>query len=188
MCDFILKNKKGYTLTELIFAMAINLLIFSILCGVLVSVLRRNNTQDHVVRNEENSCIAMEKLVKGIRSAGYNPRVIKFSAISSVSDTSLTINQDLNEDGTVETILYKYNSTQKKITKTSNGVNTLIAGNIDALTFIPKDSGGITTYSKSAVKQIQIYLTGRTEFADPGYSLNGGYRTFNISSIVLLRN
>ncbi len=64
----------------------------------------------------------------------------------------------------------------------------VLAENIQDLKFTMLTANQSVTNQWSAMRSAKIQVTARTRTADPGYVLNGGYRSLDLSMDVLLRN
>jgi hypothetical protein len=66
--------------------------------------------------------------------------------------------------------------------------NMVLAENFQAMTLTFLTVGKIPTSQWSTMRSAHVEITARTRTPDPGYTLNGGYRTIALSMDILLRN
>lgn len=133
----IMNTQKGFTLVEIMVALVMSGI-------VLVAVYSTYTVQNIAATRQQQMAdlqaevrFAIYNMVQEIRMAGYDPTESASSAITAADDKSISFSMDLNRDGdtadTNETITYNYDSTNKKITRsTSGGTAQPFAQNIAA--------------------------------------------------------
>lgn len=72
----IRNRNRGFTLVELMIAMAVGGIVMAAVMTAFMSQHRSYLAQDDVVEMQQNVRVAMDMLVRDIRSAGYNPNNI----------------------------------------------------------------------------------------------------------------
>jgi type IV pilus assembly protein PilW len=187
----------GFTLIELMVAIAIGLVVMAAVATTFTSQTRAYSAQEQINQMEQNLRGALDIMTREIKMAGYNPNGGTVTGVASYSSTSLTIQADIDGNGTLlasgtgsdtanEQIAYAYDSVNKKITRqVGGGTATTLAENISALTFTYYQTSGTTlATSASNIRRIKIAMTGITAKPDPAYTTNGGYRTVDLSAIV----
>jgi hypothetical protein len=142
----------------------------------------------------------MDMMAREIGMAGYDPVRVNFDSNTAnnfngvtVNASQLQIKADLNSDGVIdtsneETIVYAFDATNKRITRTIGSDTQPFAENVEPFTFEYLDGGGNVTATSANVRRIRITITGRTAKPDPNYSANSGYRTYTLTSVVAPRN
>lgn len=193
-------RQKGFTLVELMIAMAIGLVVLGAVFSVFILQNKTFSNQEELVALQQNIRGGMDMVAREIGMAGYDPTGLNtdnttandFSGIP-VSSSQLQLQADLDGSGSIDTTsqenaIYTYDSTNKKITRNIGGGAQPFLENIEAFTFAYLDGSGNTTTVAANVRQIRIAITGRTANPDPNYSSNGGYRTFALTSVVAVRN
>ena len=207
-------RQQGFTLIELLIAMALALIIIGALSGAFVSQRKAYDTQEQISEMNQNARAALGMMSGEIKMAGFaptgydtayenDPTVAQTSPMMQRIDstaarfvgipygeTELQIIADLNGDGdtsdTDENVTYAYDSTNKKITRTTGGATDDLVENIQSFTFKYLESDGVTEVTNSAnvgnIREIQITITARTAEPDPDYSDNSGYRTTTLTS------
>ena len=187
----------GFTLIELMVAIAIGLVVMAAVATTFTSQTRAYSAQEQINQMEQNLRGALDIMTREIKMAGYKPNGGTVTGVASYSSTSLTIQADIDGNGTLlasgtgsdtanEQIAYAYDSVNKKITRqVGGGTATTLAENISALTFTYYQTSGTTlATSASNIRRIKIAMTGITAKPDPAYTTNGGYRTVDLSAIV----
>jgi type IV pilus assembly protein PilW len=100
-------RKKGFTLVELMIALALTGIVMASIYKALASSQKVYTAQDQVVETQENVRAAMDFMVRGIRMAGYNPAgsATAFGFVNDASTgritsaSSIAFDVDDNEDG-----------------------------------------------------------------------------------------
>ena len=183
-------KENGFTVVEMLVAMAIALVVLTSLSSAFVTQRKTLNSQEQITDMVQTSRNIMDMITREVMLAGYNPTSATMVGISYDS-SQLEIRADLSGDGdtgdTNENIIYTYDSTNHQITREegSGTTTTLPLGeNIEAFTFQYYDADGNTTTTDGDIRQIEISVTTRTAAADPNYSTNDGYRTSTLTSYI----
>jgi type IV pilus assembly protein PilW len=183
----------GFTLLELIIAMALGLIVFASVATTFTSQTRAYSAQEQINQMEQNARGALDIMSREIKMAGYKPNGGSVSGVVSYTATSLTIQADLNADGAIgmgggdnEQITYTYDNTNKLLSRqVGSAAAATLAENISAFAFVYYQASGTTlATSTSNIRRIKIALTAKTEKPDPGYPSNGGYRTVDLSTTI----
>ena len=111
-----LHNQRGFTMVELALATAILGLVMAGLLGVLTASRNAYWRGTNTVSAQQNARVALDRMAKEIREAGYHPRppdtmpatcasppCWTFVPIVSQTATSLTLQFDWNADGAIST-------------------------------------------------------------------------------------
>jgi type IV pilus assembly protein PilW len=184
-----LRNITGFTLTELMVAMAIGMVVLSAVTTTFMAQARFYNAQEQINEMQQNARGALDVITRELKMAGYKPNGGTFDGVT-YSVSQLMIQADLDGNGGISTsssaneqITYAYDSTNKRITrKMGTGTVEALADNITAFTFGYLDSSGATTTTSSSIRQVAISITAVTAKPDPNYSSNNGYRNYQISA------
>jgi type IV pilus assembly protein PilW len=186
-----LRNITGFTLTELMVAMAIGMVVLSAVTTTFMAQARFYNAQEQINEMQQNARGALDVITRELKMAGYKPNGGTFDGVT-YSVSQLMIQADLDGNGGISTsssaneqITYAYDSTNKRITrKMGTGTVEALADNITAFTFSYLDSSGATTTTSSSIRQVAISITAVTTKPDPNYSSNNGYRNYQISATI----
>jgi type IV pilus assembly protein PilW len=183
----------GFTLIELMIAMAIGMIVFASVATTFTSQTRAYSAQEQINQMEQNARGALDIMLREIKMAGYKPNGGSVSGVVSYTSTSLTIQADLNADGSIsmdaahyEQIAYTYDSSNKRIRRqVGNAAADTLAENISAFAFTYYQASGTTLATSAAnIRRVKIAITAKTEKPDPGYLSNGGYRTVDLSATI----
>ena len=194
-------SEKGFTLVELLIAMAASLIVLGAICGTFIVQNKSYEQQAQIIEMQENSRAGIQMMTREIMMAGYDPTGNAGAGIVAASANSIQFTMDLDGDqnvtGSNENVTYALDTTDNQLTRkgTAGGNADPLAENIPAggLVFRYYDSGNtellpspfLSLADMAAVRRITIQLTARTKKPDPDY---GGYRTRTLTSDVTPRN
>jgi len=175
------RNQAGFTLVEMMVSLVVTLLIVASAYAVFAVQNKSANIQNEVTAMQQNGRIAMDALVTEIRRGAYNNPENPAGATITVdaSGNVITIQKDVNDDGTIndtlgstaddeEWIVLQVNSKnqlQKDILRKSDGSDVqtqILADNIVSLSFSP---AGATDPDS-----VSVVLSVRTENEDPSWT------------------
>jgi len=179
-----LKKTEGFTLIELMVAIAIGMVVLAAVTTTFMSQTKFYSAQEQVNEMEQNARGALDLIARELKMAGYKPNGGSFSGIT-YDTTQLRIQADISgTDGLTtsanEDIIYTYNSTNKQILRNGQA----LADNIWAFNFSYLDSAGAATTTTANIRQVAISITARTAKPDPNYSPNGGYREYSVTATI----
>ena len=207
MDDSIGTKERGFTLIEMLISMTIGLIVLGALVSTFIIQRKVYDVQEQVTEMMQNARAAMDIMANDLRMAGYydptGPTTMQRADASDLTTfvgipydaSQLQIIQDFRgnnsgdpPDGDTadpdERIIYAYDAANLRITKNSQP----FAENIQAFNFAYLISPGNSTTLTAAIRQIEVTITARTSKPDPRYSLNGGYRTFTLTSAITPKN
>ena len=99
----IKKNKDGFTLIELMIAMAISTVVMAAIYSAQKSQLKSHITQQKVVEMQQNARAAMYVMEREIKMSGYdfhrNPNCIQGADITAADDDTITFSISAISDG-----------------------------------------------------------------------------------------
>ncbi len=187
-----LNTERGFSLIELLSSIAISGIILAAITATFISQSRSYDAQAQINGMQQGARAAMGMITREARMAGYNTNVAAvFDGITyNVNEIRIqaNLNGDTNTDDANEDITYEYDTVNKLIERTTGGNTEILVENIDEFTFsYLNETGGAATTSDD-IRQIQITITAKTRKPDPGYAINGGYRTFTLTSLITPRN
>ena len=181
---------RGFSLLELIMAMAIGLIVLSTAYTIFAVQNKSLKNQEQIVEMQQNVRAAMDMVCRDVRMAGYNPARATFAGVI-VDSSQLEIKTDLDGDAAIssqEDIVYALDSSTLRIMRSAGGSPHTLAENIEGFTFQYLDAAGNVTAANANVRMIGVTIRGRTALPDPLYHVNGGYRTYTLTSKVIARN
>ena len=186
-------NKKGFTLVELLVALALSGLVVTAIYAAYQSQHKTYIVQESVAEMQQNLRAAMYLMTQEIRMAGYDPRGATDAGIvaGDFDDDEIRFRKDSNGSGTIEdTIgedvtysLYSSGGIQKLGRKYPASANMPVALNIDALNFVYLDEDDAITATASEIRSVQITLVARTGRSDPDYTNTFEYFNLQDQSI-----
>ena len=176
-----MRSQKGFTLVELLVAMAIAGIVMAAGYSMYISQQKAYQTTEDVSALQQNLRSAMYFIEHDMRMAGYNPtrssQAFSFTDIASNSCTFLT---DTSEDGVLQneseriTYLLSGNMLQKRF---GTGTPQTIAENITGLSFVWYNNAGSTPANGGDVRRVEVTITG-----------TDGQHTRQLSSMIVCRN
>jgi type IV pilus assembly protein PilW len=89
-------KSRGFTLVELLVAMAVSSIILGIIYATYQAQLKSQMTQQQVVEMQQNARAAMFAMEREIRLAGYDPTESFVPQITSAQTGSITFTMDIN--------------------------------------------------------------------------------------------
>jgi len=178
-------NTQGFTLVELIVAMAVSLLVIGAIGSTFLSQNKSYMVQEEVVAMQQNLRAAMFYMQREIRMAGYDPTGNAGASImiANVAELQFTIDEngngyltdpdspyandsneqiryalknDLNRDGIAD------GSPCSLGREAWNGGLQTVAENIDALNFVYLDADGNPTAVLADIRSVEITIVART--------------------------
>ncbi len=201
------QKESGFTLIEVIVAMALGLVILIGVYNLLTYTSKSYRVQDRVVEMHQNARTAMDIMTRELKMAGYDPLGIANARVISAQENQIRFTlditstysgdhpdgdtQDPNEDITYA--LYTPSDGIQKLGRAPHGGTFQpIAEHIQSLEFAYRNENGALlgtpVANPSDIRSIDITLTARTSDPDPNYPHNGGYRTYVLTAQVIPRN
>jgi type IV pilus assembly protein PilW len=175
-------NTKGFTLVELLVAMAVSLLAIGAIYSTFLNQFKSYQIQEEVAAMQQNIRAAMYHMQREIRMAGCDPTGLAGAGITAASPTSISFTKDVRGDSTGsdpdgatddanESITYSLSN--NNLVRNTGGGNQTVAENIDALNFVYLDgasppaplalvSGSIPSGNLSQIRSVEITIVART--------------------------
>jgi type IV pilus assembly protein PilW len=184
------KNAAGFTLTELMVAMAIGMVVLASVAGTFRAQTRQNKAEEEISQLHQNVRGALDLMSRELMQAGYKAPGGTVTGVT-YNATQLLIQADINGNGSIDTsntsleyLIYTRNSGTNQLTRQlgSSGTPEVVADNITQCDFTYKDASDATTTTSASIRKVTITITGRTAKPDPSYTTNGGYRTYQLSA------
>jgi type IV pilus assembly protein PilW len=101
-CRFCKTNPKGFTLVEVLIAIAITGVVLGAIYGVFASANQTYFTQDSVADTQQRVRIALDMMARDIRMAGLDPMLAYTAGIEEATGTKLRFTADRNMDGVIQ--------------------------------------------------------------------------------------
>ena len=176
----IRNNKGGFTLIELMIAMAISTVVMTAIYSAYRSQLKSHITQQKVVEMQQNARAAMFVMEREIKMSGYDPDRSQDTEITVADNNTITftvsaISDGIDNDGDgdidtadsdggeVQTITYSLGGQDLQ----RNGA--VVAENIEVLDFVYLDENRnllgptpLDTDNRDLIRSIQITLIARS--------------------------
>jgi len=177
MMNSITTGQKGFSLLELMVAMAIASVLMAGIYTFYQNQLKTHITQQEMVDMQQDARAAMYMMTREIRMAGYDPQYNTGATIRTANVAAIAFDSDDNGNGVIdsdERFYYALNND----TLVRGGWNTPsapvpllpldpVALNIDALNFVYLDNDGNTTSDLPFIRSVQITLVARSGDAVP---------------------
>ena len=171
----ILNSKKGFTLIELMVALAATSILAACIWATYITQLKSHITQQQIVEMQQNLRAAMQLIEREVRMAGYDPRRTAGAEITTMLGNTISFNMDLTQNGDVsdpnEHICYALTTDgagNQFLGRDGNVVNPLtpnlqpLAENIDALNFVYLDNTATPTTDPLRVRSVQVTIVARS--------------------------
>ena len=178
-------NTQGFTLVELLVAMAVSLLAIGAIYSTFLSQFKSYQIQEEIAAMQQNIRAAMYHMQREIRMAGYDPTGDAGAAIEIANVAELQFKIDEDGDGNFTgTSPAPANDPNEQIryalTNDTNGDGIAdgspcnlgretwsgglqtVAENIDALNFVYLDANGNTTATLDDIRSVEITIVART--------------------------
>lgn len=194
----IVNRSSGFTLIELLVSMTISLVVLAAVAKTFTVQTRQNGAEEQMAQMQQNVRGALDLMVREIQMAKYDPAGTAFPAGTygvTYSASQLEIKSDMADgngaistaSGSVEDVVYAFDSANLSITRKlgTSGTADVLADNVTSFTFAYYDANGsaVTSAANSGlIRKITITIVARTAKPDPGYTINGGYRTYQITA------
>lgn len=89
------KHNAGFTLMEILIAMAISSIVMTGIYQAYMRQMRVSNTQNQVVDMQQNVRVAMLFMEREIRFAGFDPMTLADSGIDAATPNTITVSVDI---------------------------------------------------------------------------------------------
>jgi type IV pilus assembly protein PilW len=192
-----IKSRYGFTLVELLIAIAVGGVVMAGICSAYYSQQESFITQDQVSAMQQNLRAGLWFMEREIRMAGYDPTGAANAGIVTANATSIRFTLDLNADGDTddsnEDITYSlYDSDgdgdSDLARKVGVGNNQPVADNVDALNFVYLDQAGYITTTLPDIRSVQVTLVARAQRPDARYTDTASYANQQGEQIISTQN
>jgi len=199
MSGFSHKTPNGFTLIEMVVALALSLVTVSAVYSLYLKELRAQYIREDRLEMQQQARVVMDVISRELLMAGYDPRRVNddvdlnndFLGITYDPDR-LMIKADLNGNGLIadpnESISYVFDFKTHTLRRNTGGGNQPFGENLESFLVEYFDEGGNPTIDSARIQQVKITVTARTEDPDLQYLPNRGYRTVSLQSRLTPRN
>jgi prepilin-type N-terminal cleavage/methylation domain-containing protein len=174
---------RGFTLVEMMVALAIASIVMAVIFGVYASLMRSYTTQNVAAEVQQAVRAGVDYMAEDIMMAGFDPiGTTAFEHFEEAGDTRISIAMDLTMDGEIsdtdsERVTYNYIDGEKRIYQSG----TPYIDNVTDLTFTYIDADGDTLFSpldedaRGDIRSVVISITveedsGRDETVERTYA------------------
>ena len=180
------QNENGFTLVELLVAMAISVIVMASIGYVYYTQQKSYVAQEQISAMQQNLRAAMYYMEREIRMAGFDPTQSDTPGIQTASPNTMRFTLDITDDTDTgppdgdtgdanEDITYSLADNDGDGDNDLERNGNLIAENIDALDFVYLDSNGGPIATISDIRSVQVTIVARTGKGDPGFTNNTTY-------------
>jgi type IV pilus assembly protein PilW len=172
MMNSITTSQKGFSLLELMVAMAIASVLMAGIYTFYHNQLKTHITQQEMVDMQQDARAAMYMMTREIRMAGYDPQYNSGATIRTANVAAIAFDSDDDGDGVINANSERFYYALNSDTLVRGGWNTPsapvpvnlnpVALNIDALNFVYLDNAGNTTSDLPSIRSVQITLVARS--------------------------
>ena len=180
---FLLTSKTdGFTLTELVWALAMMMIVMSAIISLLISLNRTFTVQNVAAGVQQVTRAGINIMTRDIRMAGFNPLNINQIGILEASVDKIRFQHDTNGSGTIELdqdedIAYLLNGNHQLIRQKDGNTrsNKSLINHVKNLTFKYVDKNDEETSVLDEIHSIEISLmvrepAGNNKFISRTYS------------------
>ena len=165
-------SKKGFTLIELMVALAVTSILLAGIYTTYITQLKSHLTQQLLVEMQQSMRGSMQLIEREIRMAGYDPDHSAGAGIVTMQGNTFRFTMDLDGDGNVtgtnEDVRYGINISGSLGREVSGGGGLQpLAEFTDALNFVYLDRDGNITTDPLAVKSVQVTIVSRSSQVVP---------------------
>ena len=178
----IVSRTGGFTVTELVLALAIMMIVMAAIVSLLISLNRAYTAQNVTAGVQQVTRAGISIMTRHIRMAGLNPLKINQIGILEASVNKIRFQQDINGSGTIETnqnedIAYLLNANHQLIRQKDGNSrsNKSLIDHVTNLRFYYFDRDNEETSIFDDIHTVEISLTvrepaGKDKFISRTYS------------------
>ena len=170
-------QNEGFTLMELLVAMAIVSIVLAAVVSAYELQVRGKNTQDALTDMNETARAALEIMTHELRTAGCDPNRAANAGITGAAANRFDITMDIGDGATFEPdgdlddpnerVSYYLNA--GNLVRDTGGGPMPLARNVDALDFVYLDEDGNITADVTLIRSVQLALVARSGQAAGGF-------------------
>ena len=199
-----LRTQHGFTLIEMLIALAVGALIMGAIYGVLVQQRNAYAMQQRILEMRQNVRLGLDVMTNDIRMAGFDPTGHAGAGIVTAKPDLMRVTLDRNGSGTIgdaafEDIAYRARAGSLRIQSVRDKASGFqaVVDTIQRLRFCYVLSSNdpqapcvpeVPAAQLHNVRAVRLTLTAKASRRDPQYAENDGYRTLEQVAVVQLRN
>ena len=180
--SLITSGSDGFTVTELVLALAIMMMVMAAIVSLLISLNRAYTAQNVTAGVQQVTRVGINILTRDLRMAGLNPLNINQIGILEASVHKIRFQQDTNGSGEIETdqnedISYLLNGNHQLIRQKDGNTrsNKSLINHVEDLTFKYVDRDDEETSILDDIQSVEISLmvrepAGNNKFISRTYS------------------
>jgi prepilin-type N-terminal cleavage/methylation domain-containing protein len=154
------RGARGHSLPELLVAMAVLGLVMAGALSLLQSSLAAYRWGGARVESQRSARIALERMAKELREAGYDPRAAGIDAITVAEPARVVFQRDLDGDGAVdptsERVTFLLRPGESVLRRDAGGGAQPVVNDVRRLALTYFDRDGVATADPAAVAAIRI--------------------------------
>lgn len=176
----MLQDKRGFTLVEVMVALAISGIVLASIYSAFQSQQNSYVVQDQVTGMQQSVRAGLDMMIREIRLAGYDPDGTGEYNVLAATANSFNFTADVNDDGGVpgvgETFLYELYDTGERndanqiifgLRRTPGG--SAVAENIEQLEFVYLDEDNNVTADLDEIRSVVISILAKAERPDRNF-------------------
>ena len=185
--NIIVRNRDGFTLLELLVAIALSVIIMAAIYSTYYSQQKSFLVQEQLAAMEQNLRAAMFYMETDMRMAGCDPTRKGGIGVTTANATSLSFTEDSDGDGNPTTVTYALNDNDGDGDDDLVRNSDLIAENIEALDFVYLDGASppnvlndLATHNVPLanipdIRSVEVTVLARTDIEDFTYTDTDAY-------------
>ncbi len=178
------RNRKGFSLVELLCTMGIMGFVLSAIFALAISADRNRANQDLILKMQQDSRSGLEFTARELRA------MVTLSCMQNTTTPCATTGDMITFTSVndTDTRIFSWNSNDAilRFSKSSGTPDRQpLVENITSVTLTPYDANNNVTTSLAKVKRIDISIIGRTSAVDPNTK---SYHTYPMRTSVRKRN
>lgn len=202
-------GRGGFTLVELMIAMALGLVVLGAMYGVFTTQSKQFSNQEQIVEMQQNARMAIDILSREIRMASYNPKqttgsftfLLAATENRATNQNNIAFTYDESSDGIEdsndsEQVAFRVEGGVLKRFSTGAVPWQPLVENIDALNFTYTLNDNTVVQNPNATQilkivKVEISVTAKAAKVDPAYTdptNNDHYRRYTLVASVTPRN
>ncbi|MEW6220273.1 MAG: PilW family protein [Thermodesulfobacteriota bacterium] len=157
----------GFTIVELMVALALTFVACGGIYMSYVTYSSAGDAQEEMLAMQQNGRIALSRLAKDLRMAGFDPTGDADAGITLAGSSQITFTMDLNEDGdladTGEDLTYSVVGGElDRNDNTVVGETRSLVDGVDAIDFVYLDQDGAVTADLNEIRTVRVSILVRT--------------------------